>query len=102
GRCTAGREGTPRAVEAQRIPTNPARAVRKAPPKPRRAVRPLPPSSVERVRHVLGKRDATLISVLAYAGLRPGEALALRWGDVADGTLIVERAVGGGEIRDST
>jgi integrase len=26
-------------------------------------------------------RNATLISVLAYAGLRPAEALALRWGD---------------------
>ena len=34
-------------------------------------------------------RDATLISVLAYAGLRPQEALALRWRDVGERTLMV-------------
>ena len=34
-------------------------------------------------------RDATLISVLAYAGLRPGEALALRWGDIRTQTMLV-------------
>jgi len=38
-------------------------------------------------------RDATLISVLAYAGLRPGEALALRWGDLRTKTILVQRAV---------
>jgi integrase len=27
-------------------------------------------------------RDATLISVLAYVGLGPGEALALQWRDI--------------------
>lgn len=32
------------------------------------------------MRLALGARDATLISVLAYAGLRPGEALGLRLG----------------------
>jgi integrase len=35
-------------------------------------------------------RDATLVSVLAYAGLRPGEALRLTWGDVREATLLVE------------
>ena len=34
-------------------------------------------------------RDATLISVLAYAGLRPQEALALRWRDIGERTLMV-------------
>jgi integrase len=29
-------------------------------------------------------RDATLMSVLAYAGLRPQEALALKWGDLGE------------------
>lgn len=38
-------------------------------------------------------RDATIVSVLAYAGLRPGELRALRWGDVREKTLTVERAV---------
>jgi integrase len=43
-------------------------------------------------------RDATLISVLAYAGLRPGEALGLRWGDVREHTILVERAVSMGRV----
>lgn len=32
--------------------------------------------------HPVGLRDATMISVLAYAGPRPGEQLALRWSHV--------------------
>ncbi|HEU4704072.1 MAG TPA: tyrosine-type recombinase/integrase [Conexibacter sp.] len=38
------------------------------------------------------QRDATIVSVLAYAGLRPGELRALRWGDVRKATITVERA----------
>ncbi|HEY5262034.1 MAG TPA: tyrosine-type recombinase/integrase [Solirubrobacteraceae bacterium] len=34
-------------------------------------------------------RDATLISVMAYAGLRPHEAWILTWGDVRERTLLV-------------
>jgi integrase len=33
--------------------------------------------------------------LLAYAGLRPQEALALRWGDVRERTLLVEKAADG-------
>jgi integrase len=46
-------------------------------------------------------RDATLVSVLAYAGLRPGEALALRWGDVRNRTILVERALALGELKET-
>ena len=35
------------------------------------------PRTIERMRAAADPRDATLFSVLAYAGLRPGEALAL-------------------------
>ena len=66
-----------RAFEGGEIRTNPARAVRKAPRPRRPEVRPLPPVTIERMRAASSPRDATLISVLAYAGLRPGEALAL-------------------------
>ena len=66
---------------------------------------PLPPTVVERIRGVLladGRlRDATLVSVLAYAGLRPGEALALMWGHVRQRTLLIESAVSLGELRDT-
>ncbi|MGZ4217669.1 MAG: tyrosine-type recombinase/integrase [Solirubrobacteraceae bacterium] len=43
-------------------------------------------------------RDATLISVLAYSGLRPQEALALRWADVRERTLLIERAISAGRV----
>ena len=46
-------------------------------------------------------RDATLVSVLAYSGLRPQEALALTWGDVREQTILVERAASGGEIKST-
>lgn len=90
-----------RAAEAQRIPSNPQRHVRKAAPADRQEVRPLAPTSIERMRAALGARDATLISVLAYGGLRPEEALALRWGDVRERTILVERAVALGEFRET-
>ncbi|MDX6719718.1 MAG: hypothetical protein QOJ63_1972, partial [Solirubrobacteraceae bacterium] len=49
----------------------------------RRAITPLTPESVERIRATLldqgRERDATLVSVLAYTGVRPQEAVALRW-----------------------
>jgi integrase len=38
------------------------------------------------------QRDATIVSVLAYAGLRPGELRALRWSDVRNATITIERA----------
>jgi len=50
----------------------------------------LAPSTVERMRAASDGRDATLISVLAYAGLRPGEALALRWRHVGEQRLVVD------------
>ena len=44
-------------------------------------------------------RDATLLSVLAYAGLRPQEALALEWRHVRERTLLVERALSDGQLK---
>jgi integrase len=38
------------------------------------------------------QRDAVIVSVLAYSGLRPGEARALRWGDVGENVINVQRA----------
>ena len=90
-----------RAVEAQHIETNPVRAVRRAPLPHKPEVRPLAPLVIETMRGASSPRDATLFSVLAYAGLRPGEALALRWGDVRDKTLLVERAISLGVEKDT-
>ncbi len=92
-----------RAVEWRRLNSNPAKAVKKPPQTRKKAIRPLAPSTVESMRrHLLEKkrlRDATLISVLAYAGLRPGEALALTWNHIRDHTILVEQAISFGEIK---
>jgi integrase len=90
-----------KAFESERIAGNPVRLVKKA-RKPRRVeVRPLAPLSVERMRAAASRRDAAMFSVMAYAGLRPGEALALRWGDLRERTLLVERSVSLGATEDT-
>jgi integrase len=78
--------------------------VRKAPLPGRREAHPFAPTAVEalrravRVRHPserhwggtdLGHRDAGFISLLAYAGLRPHEAIDLAWAAAREHTLLV-------------
>jgi integrase len=92
-----------RAVEWGRVPTNAVKLTRK-PPKPHRpAVQAIPPSLIEVMRARLlaeGRlRDATLLVVLGYAGMRPQEALALEWRHVRERTLLVERAVSDGQLK---
>ena len=80
----------------------------------RDAVVPLTPETVERVRQAMlnpqrrevaansrhrrytlpapgdpqtRQRDALIVSMLAYSGLRPGELRALRWGDVGENVI---------------
>lgn len=48
----------------------------------------LPPPGTPETR----RRDALIVSLLAYAGLRPGELRAQRFGDVRDRTILVQRA----------
>ena len=78
-----------RAFEWGRIPANPMRAVRFPSNKRRREIRALSPATVEAMRTASELRDATLISVLAYGGLRPQEALALCWRRVGERTISV-------------
>src|SRR5207244_13067760 len=89
-----------RAVVLGRIRANPVVPIRKPVQGRRRAVRPLTPTKVERLRRLMPTdQDATLVSVLAYAGLRPGEALALTWADVGERTILVDRSVGLGGVK---
>jgi integrase len=97
-----------RATESQRISSNPARLVRRARLPHAEEVRPFSPVEVESMRTYLAEggsehplRDATLVAILAYAGLRPGEALALRWGDVRDNTLLIQRSASYGEAKST-
>jgi len=94
-----------RAVVWGRIRANPVSPIRKPVQTRRHAVRPIPPATVEQIRRKLIAqrriRDATLVSVMAYAGLRPGEALALRWGDIGERTILVERAAALGAVKET-
>jgi integrase len=83
------------------VSANPARRVKKARSPRREEVQPLSPGTIEAMPETLDARDATLISVLAYAGLRPGEALGLWWGDVREQTLLIQCAISLGDVSDT-
>ncbi len=91
------------AIEWGEADANPVSVVRKPRQGRRRVVIPLAPEDVERIRAQLlaagDLRSATLVSVLAYAGLRPGEALGLELRHVRENTLLVEQAVATGGSR---
>jgi hypothetical protein len=78
-RCPSFTSRCASAIEWGEADTNPVSVVRKPRQGRRKAVRPLPPEDVERLRADLlsrnDHRSATLISVLAYTGMGPGEAL---------------------------
>ncbi len=78
-----------RALVRGLIAANPVQVVDKPRQQPTRQPAPLPPNIVERIRARLRPRDAMLVSLLAYAGLRPSEDRSCRWGDVRDHTLHV-------------
>ena len=78
-----------RAVVRGHIPANPVSVVDKPRQPPTRRPDPLPPITVERIRAQLTQRDAALVSLLAYAGLRPDEATKARWGDLRQRTIHV-------------
>jgi integrase len=96
-------------VEWKRAPVNPVAHVKKPEATPKRIPHPFPPMVVERIRLKLRRRttkdesgvralaDACLVCLMAYAGLRPGEALALTWGDVGQRTLAIDKAIALGE-----
>lgn len=85
-----------RAFTLDKIAVNPAPAEKRiATPKPRTAV-----LTVEEAARFLasavtfkGGRFSAVFHVLLQGGLRPQEALALRWSDLQDGALRIERAV---------
>jgi integrase len=83
-----------RAVRDERLSRNPVAAVRKPAAARREHIVPTTPEAVERLRAKLDGADAVLVSLIAYGGLRPGEARGLQWSDVTDRNLHVRRAVG--------
>jgi len=99
------------AVKKGRLPYNPADVLSGSGALPSQAritdVRPMPPEQTEELRRAIlamqspewrKARDAMLVVLIAYAGLRPEEALALKWTNVKPKTLRVEHANANGVI----
>lgn len=53
------------------------------------------------MREFLLQQDRLLDATLAYAGLRSGEAIGLRWNDITRRTLLVERSVAFGQLKST-
>jgi integrase len=81
------------AVRQGQVATSPTRAVSRPRQTRRRAARPPTPERVEIIRAALDSDvDRALVTLLAYVGLRPQEALAASWGDLTSGKLVVDAA----------
>jgi integrase len=91
------------AVEWDRIDRNPVRDVSMPVAKRSRHVRPVSPATVEAMRARLllaeAERDAAIVSALAYSGIRPEELRGLRWSDVRERTVLIERAAAGSAVK---
>jgi integrase len=97
------------AVSWNKVGVNPVLTVPKPEGTRQRIPHPFPPMVVERIRLQMRRRktkdstevrnhaDLCLVVLMSYAGLRPGEALALTWGDVGKRTLAIDKAVAVGE-----
>lgn len=97
------------AVRWRKVSVNPVLAVPKPPPARKHIPHPLPPVVIERIRLQMRRRktrdttgatsiaDACLVTLMAYAGLRPGEALALTWSDIGAHNIAIDKAVSVGE-----
>lgn len=79
------------AVRQGQIATSPTRAMSRPRQRRQRAVRPPTPERVEIIRAGLDSGiDQALVTLLAYVGLRPQEALAAVWSDVLGGKLVID------------
>lgn len=103
----------PQCVKWRKVSDNPVRHAVKVSAARQRPARPFPPIVIERVRDEIRRRatkdasglravgDAALVSLLAYGGLRPQEALALRWADIGKRSLHIEKAISFGNEKDT-
>ena len=91
------------AVEWGETTTNPVSVVRKPRQGRQRAIEVIDPAGVESVRAWFLERadlfSATIVSVLAYSGMRPGEAVALERRHIREDTILVEQAVARGKLK---
>lgn len=87
------------AAEANLIPANPCHKLGKVPQRPTERKAFAPETVALMVSSMPEGRDRMIVGLAAYAGLRPAEIVALRWMDIADGVIHVERSVQEGEVK---
>lgn len=93
------------AVERGYATANPIREIKKPKLAAKEPVVPLSLEKVEWMRAVSIENgeffDAVLIATLAFSGLRPGEALALRWRDVRDRVIHVNKSAYNAVVKET-
>ena len=81
------------AIKSGYVVHNPCAVADRPKPPAREPVKPPSPVAVEGIRRALHDRDrpgdAALVAAMAYAGLRPQEALRLTWDDVRQRSILV-------------
>ena len=94
-----------KAAEWGFLDVNPVRQIKRPPRPAKEPVVPISPRQVEQLITWFTERgrerDALMVELLAYSGLRPGELKALRWADVKKRTITVWRAFSGDEVRST-
>jgi integrase len=87
-----------RAVDEGLVPGNPAAGIRSLPAF-RTRPRALTVREVEDIRKAMTcPRDRLIVSLLAYAGLRPAEVVGLVWENVTAASIIVDRSAQFGQV----
>lgn len=79
------------AVTEEKIEINPVSQIRKPRQAAPKRIAPISPSQVEQIRARISDVDAALVSLLAYEGLRPEEALALHIEDLLEQSIAIHR-----------
>lgn len=86
------------AVEDGLLNANPCHGLKRIPERRERR-QPATLAEVEGIRALVGGADPArsrlIVSLMAYAGLRPSEVPTLAWADVRDATIVVRSAAGG-------
>lgn len=89
------------AIENDIIENNPCSKIKKLAEPPTKT-RALTPDEVEQLRAAVPtERDRIIISLIAYAGLRPAEVCGLTWRHVGDELILVEQSAQNGKLKST-
>ena len=87
------------AADEGMIPANPCLKLGQVPTEPTERKAWPPKVVTEIIKQMPTERDQAIVAIMAYAGLRPAEVVALRWEDVRSGTIHIWRSVQEGRVK---